>query len=459
MGRFRRRTHANKQKTSVKQGINGFFTPHEAKQVEDYLIAYREGARFETPTIEEKDISSLLHFEPHYKDNNAEVELIGSHTFPRLNQITPTRPYILLPPSLTKHQRKYIHTLCENLFLFHGSITHVNMNSAANPNEEDTEERFFVISAHPSGFEILYKKNLLNPPVKLPLSVRNIKPWFYQNNQQDDMPSSFTWIQDSHVTQTTSQMRTAIDQFVNYPSKCIRENIDVFHLKELMHKDLSSVEPVDESYPLLLVDSVEKLKQCAEEITLSQPTELAFDMEMYNPSKHFSMTCLLQLAIPGKDYVIDVLAPGVWKSLKLYMEPFFSDPTIVKIGHAIGGMDVPSLHRDFGLFVVNAFDTCKYQYFSMNQKYGSSCAINISRLNSIYLVCTISKRIKINMVVEAATLLGIKKAGLASLCTHYNLCKSEEYVNLKSVYQRSDWRKRPLTLSMIRYGTYDVHYL
>ena len=35
----------------------------------------------------------------------------------------------------------------------------------------------------------------------------------------------------------------------------------------------------------------------------------------------------------------------------------FADPNVVKIGHAIKGMDVPSLSRDFGIVVVNAFDT------------------------------------------------------------------------------------------------------
>ena len=90
------------------------------------------------------------------------------------------------------------------------------------------------------------------------------------------------------------------------------------------------------------------------------------------------------------------------------------------MGQAIGSLDVPSLHRDFGIFVVNAFDT-----------------------------------------YEAAWLLKLQKKGLSSLCEYYGLPNSisKEYHRLKKSYQMTDWRKRPLSPSMIRYGRFDVHYL
>ena len=64
-----------------------------------------------------------------------------------------------------------------------------------------------------------------------------------------------------------------------------------------------------------------------------------------------------------------------------------------------------------------------------------------------------------NLVDKAAQKLDIKKAGLASLCAHYNLPSSDEYKELKSKCQLADWRKRPMEKEMIRYGCYDVHYL
>jgi ribonuclease D len=130
------------------------------------------------------------------------------------------------------------------------------------------------------------------------------------------------------------------------------------------------------------------------------------------------MTCLIQLATDdGREYVIDVLADGVWDMIG-DLAPLFSDRTIVKIGHGVDGVDIQSLHRDFGLFVVNIFDT-----------------------------------------IEAAKALRLKEMGLARLCEYYNLPNCETYAVLKEKYQNSDWTKRPLTDHMVLYGRYDVHYL
>lgn len=100
------------------------------------------------------------------------------------------------------------------------------------------------------------------------------------------------------------------------------------------------------------------------------------------------------------------------------LAPIFANPKIVKIGHAIGGMDVQSLHRDFGIFVVNAFDTH-----------------------------------------EAARSLKMPGKGLAAVCASYNLPNSKVYAELKESYQNTDWTRRPLDESMIMYGRCDVHYL
>ena len=150
----------------------------------------------------------------------------------------------------------------------------------------------------------------------------------------------------------------------------------------------------------------------------AKPTELAFDLEAYNKSRHAQITCLLQITSNhGKEYVIDTLAPGVWNEVN-GLAPLFANPNIVKVGHSIGGLDVRCLHRDFGIFVVNAFDT-----------------------------------------FEAAATLRLYSKGLANVCAHYGMSDFDYYAKLKSKYQNADWRKRPLTREMIEYGRYDIHYL
>jgi ribonuclease D len=141
-------------------------------------------------------------------------------------------------------------------------------------------------------------------------------------------------------------------------------------------------------------------------------------MEMFNKSRYIQLTCLIQLATStGKEYVIDTLAPGVWDEVG-GLAPLFADRNIVKVGHSIGGMDVPSLHRDFGIFVVNAFDT-----------------------------------------FEAAQTLRLPSCRLDGVCQHYGLKDASTYKHLKSNYQMTDWTRRPMSDDMIRYGLYDVHFL
>jgi len=96
---------------------------------------------------------------------------------------------------------------------------------------------------------------------------------------------------------------------------------------------------------------------------------IGFDLEMYNPNAHTCITCLLQIATSSASYVIDVLVPEVWQLVSL-LAPIFADPNVVKVGQAIGSLDVPSLHRDFGIFVVNAFDTYEAAWLLKLQKKG-----------------------------------------------------------------------------------------
>jgi ribonuclease D len=64
---------------------------------------------------------------------------------------------------------------------------------------------------------------------------------------------------------------------------------------------------------------------------------------------------LLRSAAGSKDFLIDCLA--LRQDLRL-LKPVLSNPRICKVVHG-GGNDVVWLQRDFGLFLVNCFDTEK----------------------------------------------------------------------------------------------------
>jgi hypothetical protein len=174
---------------------------------------------------------------------------------------------------------------------------------------------------------------------------------------------------DVDVDRETTARRN-IDKLIDQPGNCLRDDRDVLDFLALDSDNLSTIAPPLEhatydndnninhdSDHWMLVDTADKMKQCVAELTEFAPSEIAFDVESYNKSKYTQLTCLLQVTSDaGKEYVIDTLAVGVWDEVG-GLAPLFADPRIVKIGHSIGGLDVRSLHRDFGIFIVNAFDT------------------------------------------------------------------------------------------------------
>jgi ribonuclease D len=336
--------------------------------------------------------------------------------------------------------------------IYHGSIG------------ETRDDRILIISIYADGFQHAVG---LEQPAHTDMRIERYRPWYCRhaqqynkehnrhnnNNGKKDGEQRDVTPKRSNISPVTSQQhlslqlatdmdmdkdvdretmaRRNIDQLIDQPGKCLRDDRDVLDFLALESDDLSTIAPPLEhatydndhninhdSEHWMLVDTADKMKQCVAELTEFAPSEIAFDVESYNKSKYTQLTCLLQVTSDaGKEYVIDTLADGVWDEVG-GLAPLFADPKIVKIGHSIGGLDVRSLHRDFGIFIVNAFDT-----------------------------------------YESAKILGLKAHGLAKVCEHYGITEGEKYERLKAVYQASDWRIRPLTAPMIQYGRYDIHYL
>jgi len=230
----------------------------------------------------------------------------------------------------------------------------------------------------------------------------------------------------------------------------------------------------------IMIDTPEKMKQCAHEL-LNNPnlTELAFDLEAYNASKFKQATCLLQLCTNTKEeYIIDVLATSstststststpsspkkngkdsgaVWDYVSL-LSPIFANPNIVKVGHGIQSIDVPSLQRDFGIFIVNVFDTHE--------------AAKILGLNGHLSLAKLSKYYKLvdntSITTTAATTTTTTSTTTSSSpgttetdgdpSTNQ---KHQSYSDLKKQYQNVDWRERPLKEDMIKYSILDVRFL
>ncbi|XP_065505995.1 exosome complex component 10 [Caloenas nicobarica] len=148
-----------------------------------------------------------------------------------------------------------------------------------------------------------------------------------------------------------------------------------------------------------LVELNEKLMNCK---------EFALDLEHHSYRSFLGLTCLMQISTRTEDFIIDTLE---LRSDMNILNETFTDPTIVKVLHGADS-DVEWLQKDFGLYLVNMFDTH-----------------------------------------QAARLLNLGRHSLDHLLKLY--CN----VDADKQYQLADWRIRPLPEEMIQYARDDTHYL
>ncbi|HBA87861.1 MAG TPA: 3'-5' exonuclease [Geobacter sp.] len=140
---------------------------------------------------------------------------------------------------------------------------------------------------------------------------------------------------------------------------------------------------------------------------LSRESVLAFDLEADSLHHYTEKVCLIQVSSESETRLIDPLAPIDAKALA----PIFANPAIKKIFHG-ADYDMRSLYRDFGIEVVNLFDT-----------------------------------------MIASQFLGESEFGLAALL------KKRFGVELDKRYQKADWSKRPLSPEMMEYAMKDTSLL
>ncbi|CAD6194017.1 unnamed protein product [Caenorhabditis auriculariae] len=161
-----------------------------------------------------------------------------------------------------------------------------------------------------------------------------------------------------------------------------------------------------ENTPVTIVATKEQLECLLNK--LKNVKEFAVDVEANDMRSYMGLTCLVQISTRTEDFIIDPFP--VWESMGILNE-VFADPSILKVFHGAGN-DVLWLQRDFGIHIVNMFDT----YFAMKK-------LKYSKFSLAHLVA--------------------KHASVA----------------LDKQYQLADWRLRPLQDAMLNYAREDTHYL
>ena len=99
------------------------------------------------------------------------------------------------------------------------------------------------------------------------------------------------------------------------------------------------------------VETFEHLQQMAQD--LENQSCLAIDLEHHSYRSYQGFVCLMQISTRTQDYVVDCLK--LREHLHV-LNDSFTDPSIVKVLHGAES-DVIWLQRDFGVYIVNMFDT------------------------------------------------------------------------------------------------------
>jgi exosome complex exonuclease RRP6 len=162
-----------------------------------------------------------------------------------------------------------------------------------------------------------------------------------------------------------------------------------------------------EDTPFEVIDTLQALQAAA--ARLAGAGELAVDLEAHNYRSFQGFCCLMQLSTRQEDMVIDVLA--LRQHIGPALAPIFADPAVVKVLHGSDG-DIIWLQRDFGIYIVNMFDTG-----------------------------------------QAARVLGHCGHGLGHLLDRVCGFKADKR------WQLADWRVRPLSPEALHYARADTHFL
>ncbi|CAF1371873.1 unnamed protein product [Adineta ricciae] len=156
----------------------------------------------------------------------------------------------------------------------------------------------------------------------------------------------------------------------------------------------------------LFIDTSEKLKTMMDHIELQ--TELAIDLEHHSYRSYQGFTCLMQISSRTEDFLVDTLLLRDDLSI---LNNVFTNPKILKVFHG-ADWDIEWLQKDFGIYVVNMFDT-----------HQAAKELQLPTLSLAYL--------------------------LKTLCN----------IDASKQFQLADWRIRPLPSDYIRYAREDTHYL
>jgi len=268
-------------------------------------------------------------------------------------------------------------------------------------------------------FNLLTARNIQRPQLKWKQKIDNSNTPFVPilktkpNAIKDWRPAKR--FQDES---TRHEIKSVVDDFIH--QQRLGDDVDIFEDRHPYVFELSVFEPkrwqlekgtiqnykATEETSLTIIDEPEQLNDLLQKLKIVK--EFAVDLEHHSYRSFLGFTCLMQISTRQEDFLIDTLS--LRDDLQILNE-VFTDPNILKVFHG-AEKDIDWLQRDFGLYVVNMFDTG-----------------------------------------QASRVLQLARHSLAFLLKEY--CN----IDASKQYQLADWRLRPIPDEMVKYARDDTHYL
>ncbi|XP_030078125.1 exosome complex component 10 [Microcaecilia unicolor] len=271
-------------------------------------------------------------------------------------------------------------------------------------------------------FRLLHAKNILRPQLKFREKIDNsntpfVPKLFIKPNAQKPLPPVLAnrKYRQEHpkdldvprgLADFIHQQRTQQDQ-QDMCAHPYQYELDCFIPPEavLQKPQVQMFLPLQET-PCHFVSSLDELVELNEK--LCKCPEFAIDVEHHSYRSFLGLTCLMQVSTRTEDFIIDTLE---LRSDMYILNECFTDPNVVKVLHGADS-DIEWLQKDFGLYLVNLFDTH-----------------------------------------QAARALNLGRHSLDHLLKLYCGVESDKR------YQLADWRIRPLPEEMVAYARSDTHFL
>jgi hypothetical protein len=313
-----------------------------------------------------------------------------------------TEDQIIFPVALTSAHRRFVHLIAMELELFHCSIG------------SSSDQRQIIVSRK---LPILTPEEDLTPTVSFKSNI--IHQYFELTEEEKSYRRALLGIGfteermeefQNHLNSSRAKNLQQVFQSVLPLSESISSSFASHPLNDL--SDTIGVDPNPFQPPssFIHVTTLEHLHEIASILSRPLNHEIAFDLEMNHSYVYHGCTCLIQIACrtleryvcgidlsleqlqhfvfpdeesesesesvrtttthtptptltttsPCESYDLDIFIDPMylqWKDISTELFPIFANPSIVKVCHGARNGDVKALYRDFGIVIVNGFDT------------------------------------------------------------------------------------------------------